>query len=108
MSSPAKPKLLPLRQRPVDLGFVVAFACFTVTSLFFDSLNALDVRLVVDSPNTLARWTYLYYAKDTDLLLIANPWLVQLMCWISAFVFAPFYLMAIYALIKGKNWIHLP
>jgi hypothetical protein len=27
---------------------------------------------------------------------------------LSAFVYAPFYLVLVYALIKGKNWIQLP
>src|SRR4051794_34829258 len=98
----------PLLQRPVDLVFAIVFACFTVNCLAFDSLNALGIPLAGDSPNPLARATFNLYAKDADLLLIANPWLVQIECFISVFLFAPFYLVAIYALWKQRAWIHLP
>jgi hypothetical protein len=74
----------------------------------FDALNALAVPIAADSPNAIARLTFELYAKDTDLLLAANPSWVQLELWISTFVFAPFYVAAIYALVRGRDWIHVP
>lgn len=105
MKSPA---VTPLRERPYDFFFIAAFACFTVTCIAFDSLNALGVPIAPDSPNAVARLTYELYAKDADLLLAANPFWVQLELWISTFVFAPFYVAAIYAIVKGKDWIRIP
>jgi hypothetical protein len=98
----------PLRERPVDLFFVVVFSCFICTCILFDALNALNVPISPTSPNALARLMYEHYAKDTDLLIIANPFWVQLQLWVSAFLFAPFYACAIYALVKGRDWIHIP
>ncbi|MCC6808998.1 MAG: DUF2781 domain-containing protein [Deltaproteobacteria bacterium] len=108
MQAPAPLTVRPLRERPVDLFFVVAFATFCCTSIFFDSLNAFGIPITPDADNAIARMTYELYAKDTDLLLAANPWMVQLELWISTFVFAPFYVAAIYALVKGRDWIHIP
>ncbi len=98
----------PLRERPVDLFFVVVFSCFICTCILFDALNALDVSISDTSSNALARLLYQHYAKDTDLLVVANPFWVQLQLWVSAFLFAPFSACAIYALIKGRDWIHIP
>lgn len=107
MQAPAR-TVLPLRQRPIDLFFVCAFACFVTTSVIFDSLNALNIRIAPDATNPIARVMWDLYAKDTDLLLPANPFWVQLELWISTFVFAPFYVAAIVALVRGRNWIHIP
>lgn len=107
MQAPAR-TLPPLRERKVDLFFVCAFAMFTVTCILFDSLNALDIRIAADATNPIAKLMWDLYAKDGDLLIAANPFWVQLELWISTFVFAPFYVAAIYALVKGRNWIHIP
>src|SRR4051812_7351424 len=98
----------PITQRPVDLFFVVAFGVFIITCVFFDSLNGLNIPISPTSGNAFARLTYEIYAKDSDLLLIANPFWTQIVLGISAFVFAPFYAVAIYALVKGRDWIHIP
>jgi hypothetical protein len=108
MQATAPQALKPLTKRPIDLFFVCVFAVFTCTSIVFDSLNALNVPLSATSDNALARLTWELYAKDTDLLLAANPFWIQLMLGVSTFVFAPFYVVAIYALVKGRDWIHLP
>jgi hypothetical protein len=100
--------VIPITKRPVDLFFVCAFFAFLCTSILFDSLNALNIPISPTSDNALARLTYELYAKDTDLLLAANPFWTQLQLWISTFVFAPFYVAAIYALVRGRDWIHIP
>ena len=43
----------PLRERPVDLFFVVVFSCFICTCILFDALNALDVSISDTSSNAL-------------------------------------------------------
>ena len=98
----------PLKQRPYDLFFVVIFSMFTVSSLFFDILNGLDVELSATGSNPLGRLTYEWYAKGTDPLLIENPSLAQYATLISALVWGPMYLMFVYGFWKQKSWIRVP
>jgi hypothetical protein len=97
----------PFRERRGDWAFVAVFAFFTWSSFFADTVNALDVRIAADSPNPLARAAW-WYASDTDPLLIENPLSLRIQTAISAFVFGPFYVVLIYAFVRGRDWIRLP
>jgi hypothetical protein len=101
-------RLRDLLNRPFDLVLTLTFSFFTISSLFFDILNGLNLPLSADSPAWLCRITYELYAKDTDPLLIANPSFVQYATFISALVFGPFYVLFVYGFIYRKNWIRLP
>ncbi len=48
------------------------------------------------------------YGTQFDPLLLARPPWWKATIWIDALGFGPFYAFAIYAFIKGKNWIRLP
>jgi len=39
--------------------------------------------------------------------LLLQVWF-KFLAWLSPFVFSPFYLVAIYAIIKGREWIRTP
>lgn len=41
-------------------------------------------------------------------MLCVNPLWVRVMCFVSPFIYAPFYLVAVYAIVKGKEWIRVP
>jgi hypothetical protein len=46
-----------------------------------------------------------WYGNNFDPLLIARPAWWRATIWIAALFFGPFYVFAIYAYAKGKNWI---
>jgi hypothetical protein len=48
------------------------------------------------------------YAKDNDILFLTPPIWMRFVTGLSAFVYAPFYLILLYALIKDKNRIQVP
>ncbi|MBM3170009.1 MAG: DUF2781 domain-containing protein [Bacteroidetes bacterium] len=102
------PAVLPLNQRPFDRFFIVAFSLFFITSMISDSIpTVLGEPMVADSPNILVRWNY-SYAYQCDPLFLNPPHWMRMVTGLSAFVYGPFYLVLVYALWKGKNWIHVP
>jgi hypothetical protein len=98
---------LPLRERRIDLFFAVIFSAFAVTSVISDSLVAMGIPMTPDSPSAIARANY-WYAAGTDPLLLNPPVWMRMATGLSGFVYGPFYLLLVWALIKGKNWIQLP
>lgn len=98
---------IPLRDRPGDWFFILAFGFFAFSSFFSDIYCALRVHLTPDSPNFWVRANY-WYADKTDPLLLALPTFLWLQTFISAFVFGPFYLVLVYAVGRGRNWIRMP
>ncbi len=48
------------------------------------------------------------YGKQLDPVLIARPAWWRATIWIDVLFFGPFYVAAIYAFVKGKNWIKIP
>jgi hypothetical protein len=104
--APAR-RVLPLRERPGDWLFVLAFSFFTWSSFFSDIVPALGIPIVPDSPNLLVRGVW-YYADGADPLLIANPHYLRISTFISAFVFGPFYPVLVWAFVTGVNRIRVP
>lgn len=103
----SEPPALPFRKRPVDWFFALFFANFALTSFLLDSVNAVS-RPEAGSRWFLSRLVHDYYAAGTDPLLLANPRWLQTGTFLSAFVFGPFYLVVLYALLRGRSWIRLP
>jgi len=98
---------LPLRQRPVDLFFAIVFLLFAVTSAISDAIPTLGIAMDPHSANALARANY-WYAVSADPLFMHPPVWMRIVTGLSAFVYGPFYLLLVYCLVKGKNWIQLP
>lgn len=98
---------LPLSQRKFDYFFVVMFSLFFITSMISDAIPTLGFEMRPDSPNPLVRANY-NYAYQCDPLFLAPPVWMRFVTGLSAFVYGPFYLVLVYAFIKGKNWIHVP
>lgn len=105
-TAPNDRTVLALTRRPVDLVLVCTFTAFALTSFCVDSLAALDL-LRADSPIHLARLVY-DYAQRFDPLVGENPLFLRVMSGLSAFVFGPFYVVLIQALIRGRDWIRIP
>ena len=96
----------PLRQRPLDLILVACFALFAFTSLVMEMYIVFDVDLRNPGDDPFAQAWALYCRWD-PIFLDTPPWL-RLMCAIDGFVFGPFYLVLIWALVREREWIRLP
>ncbi len=100
-------RTVPLRQRPGDWFFVVAFSLFAFTSFFSDTLAGLGVRFSPDAGSWWVRANY-WYAAGTDPYFLAHPAHLQVQTFISGFIFGPFYLLLVYAFVTGRDWIRMP
>ncbi|QEO14673.1 DUF2781 domain-containing protein [Agromyces intestinalis] len=103
----AAPANLRLRDRPIDIFFVVVFSLFIVTSSIADMVPTLGIDFNQPSPNFIVNSNW-WYAHDTDPLFQNPPVWMRIVTGLSAFVYLAFYLVLVPALIKGWNWIQLP
>lgn len=106
-------QILPLRKRPFDLVFIVFF----LLNLGFITYIVDLEQLVIDDP---AKFTYPlwpparlvdlvhWWGHTFDPVLIARPTWWKATIWIDALLFGPFYAVALYAFVKGREWIRLP
>jgi hypothetical protein len=104
---------IPLRERPIDwllLGFFIINLGFITYIVDIKQLVIVDrarfeyplwpPRAMVD----LVHW----WGGRFDPLLIARPAWWRATIWLDSILFGPFYAVAIYALVKGKEWIRVP
>lgn len=104
---------LPLSRRRIDLIFVAFF----LVNLLFVSYFIDTEQLVIADP---AHFTYPlwppgpvidavhWWGNNFDPLLMARPVFFKVTIWLDNLLYGPFYLVATYAFIKGKEWIRLP
>lgn len=106
-------EVIPLRQRRLDLGFI---GFFIFNFVFVSMMIDLECVLIKDTSNfdypiwppepfvRLIHW----YGRNYDPLLMARPpfWMVTM--FFDVYVFGPFYLLATYAFIRGRDWIRIP
>jgi hypothetical protein len=110
-SSGAMP--VPLRERRWDLVFIVYFI---LNASFITYVVDLEQLVIADPANfdyplwpppplvDLVHW----YGENHDPLLIARPPFWRMTIWIDAIFFGPYYLFAIYAFVRGRDWIRVP
>ncbi|HEY2694160.1 MAG TPA: emopamil-binding family protein [Pseudonocardiaceae bacterium] len=98
---------LPLRRRGIDIFFAIVFSAFTITSLISDLLPTVGVNFSHPTGNFFVDSNY-WYAHDADPLFMNPPYWMRIVTGLSAFVYMPFYLVLVYALLTGRNWIQLP
>jgi hypothetical protein len=96
-----------LRDRRIDIFFAVIFAAFTITSIISDLLPTVGVDFSHPSSNFFVNSNY-WYAHDADQLFMNPPDWMRIVTGLSAFVYMPFYVVLVYALVNAKNWIQLP
>ena len=106
-------RVIPLAQRPIDIA-IVAF--FLVNLLFITYVVDLE-QLVIANPSNFAYplWpppaavdVIHWYGRTFDPLLLARPVWWKMTIWIDDLFYGPFYIVAIYTFVKGKNWIRIP
>src|SRR5215470_15568613 len=95
---------LPLPHRRIDIFFAVVFAAFAVTSVISDLLPTVGVDFSHPSRNFFVHSNY-WYAHDADPLFMNPPDWMRIVTGLSAFVYMPFYLLLVFCLLSGKNWI---
>ncbi len=104
---------IPLSRRWFD-GLFVAF--FLVNLLFITYIVDIEQIIIPDPAHfeypiwppaplvDLVHW----WGRTYDPLLLARPPWWQATIWIDSLFFGPFYAAAIYAYLKGKDWIRIP
>ncbi|MDR3716598.1 MAG: emopamil-binding family protein [Puia sp.] len=105
-----QPSPLPLSKRPVDIALILFFC---VNLFFITYIVDLEQLVIPDAAHfqypvwppakmvDLVHW----YGHRFDPVLIARPAWWRATIWIDALFFGPFYIFAIYAYAKGRNWI---
>ena len=97
---------LPIKQRKFDYLFLIFFSWAFITCIISDAIPTLGVVESPHSGNILARLNY-SYASVNDPLFLHPPIWMRFVTGLSAFVYAPFYLVLVYSILKGKEWIQL-
>lgn len=104
---------LPLAERRYDLAFIVFFA---INLGFITYVVDLE-QLVIPDPNhfTYPLWPprplvdlVHWWGRSFDPPLMAREPYWRATIWIDVIGFGPFYAFAIYAFIKGRDWIRVP
>jgi hypothetical protein len=106
-------KTIPLSKRPGDIVIIVFFAINVLFITYFVDLEQLVI------PN-VAHFTYPlwpprpavdlmhHWGNRFDPLLMARPAWWKMTIWLDVLGFGPFYIVAIFAYSRGKEWIRIP
>jgi hypothetical protein len=89
---------------------------FFVNILFITYIVDLEQLVIPDTANfTYPLWPpraavdlIHWWGETFDPVLMARPAWWKTTIWIDSLFFGPFYIVAIYAYIKGKEWIRIP
>jgi hypothetical protein len=104
---------IPFAERRLDV-IIVAF--FLINLLFVSYLIDIE-QLVIANPYhfTYPLWpprpvvdAVHWWGRNFDPLLMARPVFFKVTIWLDNLLYGPYYAVAIYAFIKGKEWIRLP
>jgi len=104
---------IPLARRPLDVALVAFFA---VNLLFTTYVVSLE-QIVIDDPSRFAPplWPpgpllalVHWWERSFDPLLLARPAWYRATIWLDCLAFGPFYAAAIYAFVRGRDWIRIP
>ena len=106
-------KLIPLHQRKLDWFFI---GFFLINLLFITYIVDIEQLIIPDPYHfTQALWPPApmvkmihNYGTTLDPLLMARPQWWKNTIWLDVVFYGPFYVAALYAFIKGKNWIRIP
>jgi len=105
---------LPLAKRKLDM---VIIGFYVINLLFITYVVDIEQLTI---PYVSGAWTYPiwppkaavdvihWYGTSFDPVLMARPMWWKMTLWFDALVFGPYYVFAIYAFWKGKDWIRLP
>jgi hypothetical protein len=106
-------RTIPFSQRKVDWIFV----SFFLINFFFITYIVDIEQLIIPDPYNFHQppWPPVsmvklihWYGGSFDPLLMARPPWWKMTIWIDSLIYGPFYAFAIYAFIKGRDWIRIP
>ena len=106
-------KTIPFSQRRVDWIFV---GFFLINLFFITYIVDIEQLIIPDPyhftqpiwpPASMVRLVH-WYGNSFDPLLMARPQWWKMTIWIDVLFYGPFYALAIYAFVKGKEWIRIP
>lgn len=89
-----------------DRVFVFFFALFAFTSLAMEPYVVFGVDLHRHGDPLAAGW--LLYASRWDPIFLAPPLPMKIICAFDMLFYGPFYLLAIWAFVKRREWIRIP
>lgn len=104
---------VPLSRRPLDIALLGFFAFNLLFVSYIISIeqilirNPADVGAAVWPPHgalALIHW----WERTFDPLLWARPAWYRATIWIDVLLFGPFYASALYAFVRGREWIRTP
>jgi hypothetical protein len=104
---------IPLKQRRIDYIYIAFFLLNLLVITYSIDLE----QLVIKDPSKFQYpiWPlgfiidYVHWWGNTfDPLLLARPVWWKATIWLDAVFFGPYYAFAVYAFIKGKDWIRVP
>jgi hypothetical protein len=104
---------VPLRHRKFDIVLLVFFVINLTFVTYIVDLESLviadpsDFEYPIWPPPPLVDLVH-WYGETYDPLLLARPPFWRMTIWIDVILFGPFYAAAIYAFIKGRDWIRIP
>jgi len=105
--------VIPLRERKIDyvlLGFFIINIIFITPMIDLEQLvirDPTDFEYPIWPPKFIIDAVH-WWGFTFDPALIARPPWWKATIWIDQLFFGPFYAFAIYAFIKGKEWIRIP
>jgi hypothetical protein len=104
---------IPFRQRPFDWALSVFFL---VNLTFITYIVDVEQLIIADPSNfqyplwppaplvDLVHW----WGKTFDPVLLARPTWWKMTIWIDSIFFGPFYAVALFAYVRGRDWIRIP
>jgi hypothetical protein len=104
---------IPLAKRPLDYAWIAFFA---LNLGFITYIVDIEQLIIADTSNfhyplwppakmvDLIHW----WGRTYDPALLAREQWWKATIWIDALFFGPFYAFALYAYVKGKEWIRIP
>jgi hypothetical protein len=103
-----------LRNRRTDLIFIAFFVVNLGFITYFFDIEQITVPNAIHMsaypawpPGPIVDLVH-WYGRQWDPLLMARPAFFRMTIWIDVVVFGPFYAFAIYAFVRGREWIRVP
>jgi hypothetical protein len=104
---------IPFSQRKVDwiiVGFFLINLFFITYIVDIEQIilpDPLHFRQPLWPPASMVKLIH-WYGSSFDPLLMARPVWWKMTIWIDSLFYGPFYAFAIYAFIRGRDWIRIP
>jgi hypothetical protein len=104
---------IPFRQRKQDWFFV---AFFLINFFFITYIVDIEQLIIADPyhfeqpawpPAPMLKIIHAY-GDSLDPLLMARPQWWKNTIWLDVLIYGPFYALAIFAFVKGREWIRIP